>query len=133
MRNESWELSWIQIICAILSSFENGEEQSLNPIPKYDAVVPELVLSLPFLSFSSTQFHSSFFFFIPCSSLANKQDKKDALSPCVIIKNLLLERLMKETKSLCRVVSVHSHSFHLSSSCKTQLRMSLIQSTISLI
>ncbi|XP_040855900.1 ADP-ribosylation factor-like protein 13A [Ochotona curzoniae] len=39
----------------------------------------------------------------PILLLANKQDKKDALSPCVIIKNLLLERLMKETKSLCRV------------------------------
>ncbi|XP_017205381.1 ADP-ribosylation factor-like protein 13A isoform X7 [Oryctolagus cuniculus] len=43
----------------------------------------------------------------PCASLptilANKQDKKDALLPCDIIKNLLLERLVNETKSLCRV------------------------------
>ncbi|XP_008271356.1 ADP-ribosylation factor-like protein 13A isoform X2 [Oryctolagus cuniculus] len=39
----------------------------------------------------------------PILLLANKQDKKDALLPCDIIKNLLLERLVNETKSLCRV------------------------------
>ncbi|EFB14407.1 hypothetical protein PANDA_018596, partial [Ailuropoda melanoleuca] len=40
----------------------------------------------------------------PILLLANKQDKKDALLPCDIIEYLLLERLVNENKSLCRVV-----------------------------
>ncbi|XP_022377383.1 ADP-ribosylation factor-like protein 13A [Enhydra lutris kenyoni] len=39
----------------------------------------------------------------PLLLLANKQDKKDALLPCDIIEYLLLERLVNENKSLCRV------------------------------
>ncbi|XP_008771652.1 ADP-ribosylation factor-like protein 13A isoform X2 [Rattus norvegicus] len=39
----------------------------------------------------------------PILILANKQDKKDALLPCDIIEYLLLERLVNETKSMCRV------------------------------
>ncbi|KAM4818576.1 ADP-ribosylation factor-like protein 13A [Thomomys bottae] len=39
----------------------------------------------------------------PILLLANKQDKKDALSPCDIIDFLLLERLVNETKSMSRV------------------------------
>ncbi|KAL6031245.1 hypothetical protein STEG23_012882 [Scotinomys teguina] len=39
----------------------------------------------------------------PILILANKQDKKDALLPCDIIEHLLLERLVNETKSMCRV------------------------------
>ena len=42
---------------------------------------------------------------MPGFSLANKQDKTDALSPGDIIEYLLLERLMNENKSPCRVVS----------------------------
>uniref|UniRef100_A0A8C5KGI7 ADP-ribosylation factor-like 13A n=1 Tax=Jaculus jaculus TaxID=51337 RepID=A0A8C5KGI7_JACJA len=39
----------------------------------------------------------------PILILANKQDKKDALLPCDIIKYFLLERLVTENKSVCRV------------------------------
>nr|XP_048273787.1 ADP-ribosylation factor-like protein 13A isoform X1 [Myodes glareolus] len=39
----------------------------------------------------------------PILILANKQDKKEALLPCDIIEYLLLERLVNETKSMCRV------------------------------
>ncbi|MBZ3875992.1 ADP-ribosylation factor-like protein 13A [Sciurus carolinensis] len=39
----------------------------------------------------------------PILLLANKQDKKDALLPCDIIEFLLLERLVNENKSKCRV------------------------------
>ncbi|XP_008590189.1 PREDICTED: ADP-ribosylation factor-like protein 13A [Galeopterus variegatus] len=39
----------------------------------------------------------------PILLLANKQDKKDALLPSSIIEYLLLERLVNENKSLCRV------------------------------
>nr|XP_014710316.1 ADP-ribosylation factor-like protein 13A [Equus asinus] len=39
----------------------------------------------------------------PILLMANKQDKKDALLPCDIVKYLLLERLVNENKSLCRV------------------------------
>ncbi|XP_021482597.1 ADP-ribosylation factor-like protein 13A [Meriones unguiculatus] len=39
----------------------------------------------------------------PILILANKQDKKDALLPCDIIEYLVLERLVNETKSICRV------------------------------
>ncbi|XP_077000962.1 ADP-ribosylation factor-like protein 13A [Tamandua tetradactyla] len=39
----------------------------------------------------------------PILLLANKQDKKDALLPCDIIEYLLLEKLVNENKSLCRV------------------------------
>ncbi|XP_014651207.1 PREDICTED: ADP-ribosylation factor-like protein 13A [Ceratotherium simum simum] len=39
----------------------------------------------------------------PILLMANKQDKKDALLPCDIVKYLLLERLVKENKSLYRV------------------------------
>ncbi|ELK05141.1 ADP-ribosylation factor-like protein 13A [Pteropus alecto] len=39
----------------------------------------------------------------PILLLANKQDKKNALLPCDIVEYLLLERLMRENKSLCRV------------------------------
>ncbi|XP_050997794.1 ADP-ribosylation factor-like protein 13A [Acomys russatus] len=39
----------------------------------------------------------------PILILANKQDKKNALLPCDIIEYLLLERLVSETKSVCRV------------------------------
>ncbi|XP_019572180.2 ADP-ribosylation factor-like protein 13A [Rhinolophus sinicus] len=39
----------------------------------------------------------------PILVLANKQDKMNALLPCDIIKYLLLERLVNENKSLCRV------------------------------
>uniref|UniRef100_H0WSA7 ARF like GTPase 13A n=2 Tax=Otolemur garnettii TaxID=30611 RepID=H0WSA7_OTOGA len=39
----------------------------------------------------------------PILLLANKQDKKNALLPCDIIQYLLLERLVNEHKSLCRV------------------------------
>ncbi|XP_027789619.1 ADP-ribosylation factor-like protein 13A [Marmota flaviventris] len=39
----------------------------------------------------------------PILLLANKQDKKDALLPCDIIEYLLLERLVNENKSKCRV------------------------------
>ncbi|XP_064134522.1 ADP-ribosylation factor-like protein 13A [Loxodonta africana] len=39
----------------------------------------------------------------PILLLANKQDKKDALLPCEIVEYLLLEKLVNEHKSLCRV------------------------------
>ncbi|XP_052026750.1 ADP-ribosylation factor-like protein 13A [Apodemus sylvaticus] len=39
----------------------------------------------------------------PILILANKQDKKNALLPCDIIEYLLLEKLVNETKSMCRV------------------------------
>ncbi|XP_057568605.1 ADP-ribosylation factor-like protein 13A [Hippopotamus amphibius kiboko] len=39
----------------------------------------------------------------PILLLANKQDKKDALLPCDIVKYLLLEKLMSKSKSMCRV------------------------------
>ncbi|OBS83680.1 hypothetical protein A6R68_22352, partial [Neotoma lepida] len=39
----------------------------------------------------------------PILILANKQDKKEALLPCDIIEYLLLERIVSETKSMCRV------------------------------
>ncbi|XP_006164917.1 ADP-ribosylation factor-like protein 13A [Tupaia chinensis] len=39
----------------------------------------------------------------PILLLANKQDKKDALSPCDIIEYLFLKRLVNENNSLCRV------------------------------
>ncbi|XP_039074031.1 ADP-ribosylation factor-like protein 13A [Hyaena hyaena] len=39
----------------------------------------------------------------PILLMANKQDKKDALLPCDIIEYLLLEGLVNDNKSLCRV------------------------------
>lgn len=44
---------------------------------------------------------------VPCSRLANKQEKKDALLPCDIIKYLSLEKIMNENKLMCRLVSVN--------------------------
>ncbi|XP_049622882.1 ADP-ribosylation factor-like protein 13A [Suncus etruscus] len=41
----------------------------------------------------------------PILFLANKQDKKDALPPCDIIEYLLLDKLLLESNSLCRVES----------------------------
>jgi hypothetical protein len=71
-------------------------------------VIPELVLLAYPLSLFWFHFSSflSFLSHMSCSSLANKQDKKDALLPCDIIEYLLLERLVNETKSMSRVVSV---------------------------
>lgn len=43
---------------------------------------------------------------MPGFSLANKQDKKDALLLRDITEYLLLERLTNKNQSLCRVVSV---------------------------
>lgn len=74
-------------------------------VPGYGAAVPELDIPLfPFFScpWSLSQFHSSLFFPqnlpMPGFSLANKQDKTDALPPGDIIEYLLLERLMNENK-----------------------------------
>ncbi|XP_015987672.2 ADP-ribosylation factor-like protein 13A isoform X1 [Rousettus aegyptiacus] len=39
----------------------------------------------------------------PILILANKQDKKNAILPCDIVEYLLLERLIRKNKSLCRV------------------------------
>lgn len=71
-------------------------------------------ISPSFLSFLALGLYLSFthpLFFpqnlpMPGFSLANKQDKTDALPPGDIIEYLLLERLMNENKSPCRVVSV---------------------------
>lgn len=88
---------------------------SLKLVPEYVAAVLELILLLfPFFACPWPLFMLHFsssppsFSPMPCSSMANKQDKKDALLPCDIIEYLLLERLVNDNKSLCRVVSIYS-------------------------
>jgi hypothetical protein len=41
-----------------------------------------------------------------CSSLANKQDKADALDKNTILEDLKIERLVNENQTLCRVVKM---------------------------
>lgn len=113
------------LLCGLLSVvFEIrahcGDQAGLK-LPASGSQVPGLKVcvtmqgfSLPF-DFTLVSLFSSFLLFhMACSSLANKQDKKEALMPCDIIEYLLLEKLVNETKSVCRVVSA-SISFSSSS------------------
>lgn len=80
----------------------------------YVAVVPEFVL--PFFPLFSCPWPLFLFYsssLLPtispvlCSSIANIQDKKNALLPCDIIKYLFLEGIVNDNKSMYRVVSVN--------------------------
>ena len=50
--------------------------------------------------------HKTYLIFLFCFSLANKQDKAEALDKNTILEELRIERLVNDSETLCRVVKI---------------------------